>query len=58
MAPFWAQSDLEKIALPGTSKVLASPAAGISVSQVAARLTSALLARGTSLAPLTESPVR
>jgi 5-methylthioadenosine/S-adenosylhomocysteine deaminase len=58
MAPFWAQSDLEKIVLPGTPKVLASPAAGISVSQVADRLTSALLARGTSLAPLTESPVR
>jgi 5-methylthioadenosine/S-adenosylhomocysteine deaminase len=58
MAPFWAQGDLEKLTLPGTSKVLASPAAGISISQVAARLSAALLARGTSLAPLTESPAR
>jgi len=55
LAPFWAQSDLEKIALPGAPKVLASPAAGLSVSQVAARLTAALLAHGTVLAPLTES---
>jgi 5-methylthioadenosine/S-adenosylhomocysteine deaminase len=58
MAPFWSQGDLEKIALPGASKVLASPAAAIVVSQVAARLTAALLAQGTSLAPLTEQAAR
>jgi 5-methylthioadenosine/S-adenosylhomocysteine deaminase len=58
LAPFWAQGDLEKIALPGAPKVLASPAAGIAVSQVAARLTAALLAHGTFLAPLTESAAR
>jgi hypothetical protein len=58
MAPFWGQSDLEKISLPGGPKVLASPAAGISVSGVAARLTAALLGQGASLAPLTESDAR
>ena len=55
MAPFWAQGDLEKIALPDASKALASPAAGIVASQVAARLAAALLGQGASLAPLTES---
>ena len=54
MAPFWAQADLERIALPDAPKVLASPAAGIVLSQMAARLTTALLGQGTSLAPLTE----
>ena len=58
MAPFWANADLERVFLPGGAKVLASPAAGVAVSDVAARLTAALLAEGTSLAPLTEATAR
>ena len=55
MASFWSQGELERIALPEGNKVLAAPAAGMTVSQVAARLTAALQGQGTSLAPLTES---
>jgi hypothetical protein len=51
---FWAQSDLERIDLPGAPKFLATPAAGIAVSWIASRLTTALLGQGTSLASLTE----
>ena len=58
MAPFWANADLEKVFLPGGPKVLASPAAGVALSDVAARLTAALLAEGTSLAPLTDATAR
>src|SRR5687768_7355986 len=54
MSPFWAESDLEKIDFPRSPKVLATPIAGLSLSSVAARLTSALAGQGTSLAPLTE----
>ncbi|MGK2962284.1 MAG: amidohydrolase family protein [Gemmatimonadaceae bacterium] len=58
VAPFWAQSDLEKIALPGAPKFLATPAAGLALSEVGARLSAALLGHGVSLAPLTEMPAR
>jgi 5-methylthioadenosine/S-adenosylhomocysteine deaminase len=55
MERFWTRSDLEEIAFPNGSKTLASRAAGIQVSDLAARLTAALQAEGTSLAPLTEA---
>jgi 5-methylthioadenosine/S-adenosylhomocysteine deaminase len=58
MGQFWAQPDLEKIDLPGAPKVLATPAAGITVSGVASRLTTALFGQGTSLATLTETSAR
>lgn len=58
MAPFWAQGDLETILMPGGPKTLASPAAGLTVSDVAARLTGALLGAGTTLAPLVETVAR
>lgn len=58
MVPFWANADLEKVAVPGGTKVLASPAAGLTVAEVSARLTTALLPFGTSLAPLTEAVAR
>jgi 5-methylthioadenosine/S-adenosylhomocysteine deaminase len=50
----WPRADLENVALPGGTKVLASPAAALGVAGLAARLGTALRAKGTSLAPLTE----
>ena len=58
MAPFWAQDDLETIVTPGGPKTLASPAAGLKVSDVAARLTGVLSGAGTTLAPLIEAVAR
>jgi hypothetical protein len=55
MERFWTRSDLEEIAFPNGPKTLVSPAAGIQVSDLAARLTAALQAEGASLAPLTEA---
>jgi hypothetical protein len=55
MKQFWASSELQEIFLPGGLKSLATPAAGILVAGLAARLEDALMAEGTSLAPLTES---
>jgi len=54
MKRFWTSADLEEIALPGGPKVLASPVAGMAVAEVAARLSAALQAEGTSLGPLSE----
>jgi 5-methylthioadenosine/S-adenosylhomocysteine deaminase len=54
MERFWNRSDLEEIAFPSGPKTLASPAAGIQVSDLAARLTASLQAEGTSLAALVE----
>ena len=54
---FWARRDLEDIALPGATKALAT-AAGIAVSEIAARLQTALVSEGASLAPLAESAPR
>lgn len=54
MERFWARPDLEEISLPGGRKTLATPAAGVVVAQVAARLQAALTQEGNSLASLTE----
>ena len=54
MSWFWNPGDLEEVSLPGGAKTLATPAAGIVVSELAARLGSALQAAGTTLAPLVE----
>ncbi|MGH7629993.1 MAG: amidohydrolase family protein [Gemmatimonadales bacterium] len=54
MERFWARSDLEEVSLPGGGKTLATPAAGVVVAEVAARLQAALTQEGTSLASLTE----
>jgi hypothetical protein len=54
MERFWGKPDLEEISLPGGRKTLATPAAGVVVAQVAARLQAALAQEGTSLAPLAE----
>lgn len=51
---FWISSDLEEIGLPGGPKTLATPAAGILVSQIASRLNAALISEGTTLATLTD----
>jgi hypothetical protein len=56
MERFWGKLDLEEISLPGGRKTLATPAAGVVVAQVAARLQAALAQEGTSLAPLVEPP--
>ena len=58
MTPFWTNADLEKVALPNAVKVLASPAAALTVADVAARLTTALLPFGAALASLAEAPAR
>jgi len=52
---FWDSGDLEEISLLGTPKTLATPAAGVVVAPIAARLQAALTGEGTSLAPLVES---
>lgn len=57
MERFWPSPDLEEIPLPDGWKTLATPAAGVVVAQVAARLQAALTQEGTSLAPLTETGV-
>ena len=54
MERFWDAGQIEEILLPTGSKTLATPAAGILVAQIAARLQAALQAEGTSLAPLAE----
>jgi 5-methylthioadenosine/S-adenosylhomocysteine deaminase len=54
MQKFWAPADLEGISLANGTKALATPAAGLSVSGLAAILQPALQAEGTSLAPLAE----
>jgi cytosine/adenosine deaminase-related metal-dependent hydrolase len=54
MQKFWAPADLEAVSVANASKVLATPAAGLSVAGLAADLQPALQAEGTSLAPLTE----
>jgi hypothetical protein len=53
MERFWARSDLEEIQLPGGAKTLATPAAGFVAAQLETRLSAALEAEGTTLAPLT-----
>ena len=55
MEPFWERSDLETISIFGSTKVLATGAAGVVASEIAARLGPAMSAQGTSLAPLVES---
>jgi hypothetical protein len=54
MEHFWERSELEEIALPNGSKTLATPAAGLIVSEIETRLQPALEAEGTFLAPLAE----
>lgn len=54
MQRFWAAGDLEGITVEKASKVLARPAAGVSVEDLSASLRAAMVAEGTSLAPLTE----
>jgi 5-methylthioadenosine/S-adenosylhomocysteine deaminase len=54
MQKFWAPADLEGISVANGTKALATPAAGLSVSGLAAILQPALQAEGTSLAPLAE----
>ena len=54
MQQFWAPADLEGISVANGTKALATPAAGLSVSGLAAILQPALQAEGTSLAQLTE----
>jgi hypothetical protein len=54
MQKFWAPADLEGISVANGTKALATPAAGLSVSGLAAILQPALQAEGTSLAQLTE----
>jgi len=54
MASFWDPGALEKMTLPGGTKVLATSAAGFSPSQVAGRLGPVLRSAGTTLAPLVE----
>ncbi len=51
---FWDPRDLEELDVPG-AKTLATPAAGLIVAQIAARLRTALQAESTSLASLTEA---
>jgi len=55
MQSFWERGDLEETAIPGAGKTLATPAAGVLVSDLAARLQAALQSEGSSLAPLTEA---
>ncbi len=53
MMRFWELLDLEEMLLSGAGKSLATPAAGVKVADLAARLEGALKGEGTSLAPLT-----
>ena len=57
MERFQARSDLEDVTLPGATKALAT-AGAIVVSEIAARLQTALASEGASLAPLAESATR
>ena len=57
MERFQARSDLEAVVLPGATKALAK-AGGIVVSEIAARLQTALASEGASLAPLAEPAPR
>ena len=57
MEHFWKRYELEEINLSGVAKTLATPAANLSVADIANRLRLALDSVGTSLAPLTESSV-
>jgi hypothetical protein len=54
MQKFWGANDLERIAIANATKALATRAAGVSATGLAAGLRPALEAEGTSLAPLTE----
>lgn len=54
MERFWKRSELEEIKLPEITKTIATPAANLVVADIEKRLQSALIAEGTSLAPLTE----
>jgi 5-methylthioadenosine/S-adenosylhomocysteine deaminase len=56
MQRVWAPADLETVPGVGSRKALATPAAGVVLSTLAARLQAALRAEGTSLAPLIEPP--
>jgi len=56
MGRFWGRSDLEELALPFGRKALATGAAGVRISEVQARLTSAMQGEGKALAPLSERP--
>ena len=51
----WAPGDLEDVLVAGAPKTLATRAAALEVAAVAGRLQPALLAEGTSLAPLAEA---
>ena len=55
MEAFWEREELEDVAVSGVWKTLATPAAAVLVSDLAARLQAALQADGSSLAPLTEA---
>jgi len=54
MERFWKRSELEEIKMPEATKTIATPAANVVVADMEKRLQSALIAEGTSLAPLTE----
>ena len=54
MESFWKRGDLEEIAVSGARKTLATPAAAVLVTELAARLQAALQSEGSSLAPLSE----
>jgi hypothetical protein len=51
----WSPAELEELPVGSATKSLATPAAGVSVADVAGRLRAALAVEGTSLAPLTEA---
>jgi 5-methylthioadenosine/S-adenosylhomocysteine deaminase len=55
MQLFWQRSDLEEISVSGVTKSIATPAAAVVVSGLAARLQAALQLEGSSLAPLVET---
>jgi hypothetical protein len=54
MEHFWNRSELEEVNLSGVTKTLATPATTVLVNDIESRLGPALVAEGTSLAPLTE----
>ena len=53
MSLLWSPGDLEEVTLPGGPKTFATPAAGVVVADIAARLGPVLQAAGATLAPLT-----
>ena len=52
MRKFWAAADLERIDVANAAKAVAIPAAGVTVAGLVSELGPALVAEGTSLAPL------